>query len=79
VYRDHIRSRVNEILNIFFGILDHKMRVEKQIRRFPALLYYERPESDVGNEMSVHYIKMKPVRSGIGYAFEFVLQISEIG
>jgi len=59
-----VRAGFGKAFDVAAGRVDHEVNVEKFCRVFSDLLDDELPEGDVGHEVAVHHVEVKPVGFG---------------
>ncbi len=75
----HVGTEVTDTADIAFGLFNHEMHVKGLSGVFGNGFHNRKTETDVWNEVSVHYVKVEPVRSTVVYALNVVGQMTEIG
>ncbi len=79
VNRHHVSTQRSNLLDVTFGVDNHQMDVEGLTTSASHCLKNRKAEGDIGNEDTVHYIKMEPVgRRGVNHLY-LIGQMKEIG
>ena len=65
VYRKMIATRIDVILETGFCVFDHQVGVKHGIRAegFPKTANHGWAKGEVGHEIPVHHVKMKPIKA----------------
>ncbi len=78
VHGDEIGARLGESPDIGVDRFDHQMRVERAGGVWAQRLHDSRAEGDVGHEMAVHHVEMKPIGAGGDDIAHFLAEPGEI-
>ena len=62
---DKVRTGLTELPDIAYGFRDHQMRVKEQVCRLSHGFQNRNSHGNIGYEMSVHDIEMKPLCPGV--------------
>ena len=59
-------------------MLDHQMHVERKLRVFAHRGDDRRPERNIIDEMTIHYVEMQPIRTGFFGAMDLGFEMGKI-
>jgi hypothetical protein len=74
-----IRSRLGKLFEEKIRVGNHQVCLQRQARDSPERLHNRSSESDVGNEMSVHYIDVNPIGSRLLGFGHLLTQARKVG
>jgi len=78
VHGDHVRPGVSKRLNIFLGLDDHEMDVDRLSGRSANRFDDQRADRDVGHETTVHDVDVDPIGSRLVDRLDFSLKTAKI-
>ena len=64
MYGEHIGPRVNECRNVFVGIGNHQMHIQRKLCGFANGFNNRWANGDIRNEMAIHHVHVNQMRSG---------------
>jgi len=79
VYADHVHPSVDKRFDKTVRILDHEMGVKGQVGAAAELSHNRGAESDVGDEMPIHDVKVDNVRPAPVHLGDFLAQAAKVG
>ena len=63
MHGDNIRTRFGKPFDVFFGIYNHQMTIQRQFRAFSDIFHHFDTERDVIDEHAVHNVAMHDIRA----------------
>src|SRR5687768_11558713 len=75
---NHISTGIAKLLNIFFGLHDHKVDIDVFLRMLSDSAQYRESERYVWNKNTVHHIHMYPLCFAAVQHLNIALKISKI-
>ena len=63
MYGDDVRARLYESFDVFLGVYDHQMTIERQRGTLPEVLHHFDTEGDIVDENTVHDVAVHDVRA----------------
>ena len=79
VYVHHHGARGSHLLDVVFGMYNHKMHVERLLALLSHSLDNGEAERDVGYENAVHNVQMKPVGLTVVDHLDVLREVDEVG
>ena len=80
VHREMVATCVNVVLEAGFGVFNHQVGIENGVgtERFSQASNHRRTEGEVGHEIAVHDVEMKPIKARINRFIAVGGQVGEV-
>jgi isopentenyldiphosphate isomerase len=78
VDRDDVGACARKRLNIFLGLDDHQVHIDRFFRGFAYRFHDQRANRDVGHETSVHDVHVNPIGAGLVDGLDFGRKAAKI-
>src|SRR5690554_6845366 len=78
VHGDNLCPRRGKIGNVFIRVFDHKVHIQRQRGNWAKRLYHWGTNSDVGHEVTIHYINVDIVSACLLYRLYLFAEAGKI-